>query len=391
MDHTDVETEKTSSRVIQSKVTVTEIFKYTPPVSVIFSQCVVRYPGDYDTSFFKPSECASAFNVSKYYVQEMICYKIKLISNGRYHYGTTSSALAYPGMAFEFGFDMKTFGEGPLVLPVVHQSERWPSSSMYFAPQIRRFSPVTNSTNRKDNYFFLTYQCIDNKRLPYPYKTNCDTYELIGGSQDWCYKACLVKKTLENFNRFPFTEFIKESDSIDMNKKLINNFDWNDQNFTKSLKSYEAECNRKCNQLDCEERFYLTKKEWSGSFETSIAFRVNLPSNPNYSIIYQPMMLFYEYATYVLSCLGIWWGVSIYSVNPYRRRAHHRNPHQRKRNCVNCNSNQRIEQKGNFIRTNNAVNIDRLTSDMNAIRHKLKLVERELNSFKMWHKLTFKV
>jgi hypothetical protein len=47
-----------------------------------------------------------------------------------------------------------------------------------------------------------------------------------------------------------------------------------------------------------------------------MVFSVSVPKSPDYFIIFEAKMTFLEYFIHVISCFGIWFGVSILSLNP---------------------------------------------------------------------------
>jgi len=313
IDFTNDETVAFTIRTIQSSLTVEQIFGYTPDSSTIFNQCLVRKPDEYDVRFLKPTDCRTMFNITKFYLQEYICYRSKLHANGTYNYQTTGSALAFPGMAFEISFRLDLFGKNQIVVPVIEAPDKYPQTSMYFGPEMRRFDTIDQST--PNNYFYLSYLFIDNKRLPAPYETKCVDYGIDRNQYD-CNKACVVMATLQKWNRLPFTELIRENESFPIDKQLIHNWDFNSSSFKQDLSIIESTCGDKCKNIDCETRVFMTQAKYIGKRTENIAFRVNLPSNSNFHVLYLPMMLFYEYLTYVLSSLGIWFGVSVFGVIP---------------------------------------------------------------------------
>lgn len=318
IDFTSEETIKQTVRELQSRITLEQIFRYSPPTDRIYSSCIVRFPGNYDVTYMTAEQCRQRFEIERFYVQEYICYKatVKKLRNRQhfYNYIQTGSCLWYPGMAFQFGFDLKQFNGNQLVVPIVHSFESFPTTSIYFAPESKRFHS-TDSIIPPFNYFYLTYMYLENTRLPYPYNTNCRHYET---DQADCYKLCLINKTMNNLHKFPFTCIIRESDRQNLNfsNPIVDAQDLGNWRFKEKLGRYEQECTRQCSKKDCREELYITKLKKMDYFEGSISFRVNLPSNPNYFVAFHPNMQFFEYVTFVLSAMGTWLGISIYSVNP---------------------------------------------------------------------------
>lgn len=66
---------------------------------------------------------------------------------------------------------------------------------------------------------------------------------------------------------------------------------------------------------DCDETIIKTQDLGTTEQEGAISFRLSLPANPNFFVTYLPMTGFFEFLTYVSSCLGTWLGVSMLDLN----------------------------------------------------------------------------
>ena len=313
-----------SISLIQSIVTVQVLLDFTPSVETVITDCVFRSPGEYNIEFLNAEQCKQKFTTDKFYVQSYVCYRLEptidrsdsssLGTNWSYDYQTTASALVYPNMAYTVGFNLSAFDDCPTIIPIVHQRGSLPTESIYFAPELRRFDSTQRYTKERINYFYLTYKELSNKRLPSPYPSDCSSYE--GSSQSKCFKDCLVDMTLKEWNLIPFTEIIKSTEGFPLTNKLVSTLYFNDSTFESKLIKLGSQCSEKCKQPNCEEVLYLTSTNSRGRDDDSLSFRINLPASPNYFITFQPMMLFYEYATYILSCFGTWIGLTMYQYNP---------------------------------------------------------------------------
>lgn len=386
VDLNALESERLSSRLIQSLVTIGQVFNHTPSVDEMFANCIVRRPGFYDVDFLNVTMCQEVFDVDKFYVQENICYRIQFRDNNTYDYSFTSSALAYPSMVFEFGFNRSLFDPGPIIIPTVHDQNFYPTSSIYFAPQLRRYFVYNRRYSDRLSYFTLSYIFIDNTRLPPPYATNCDYYEQFDGQVDYCMSRCLTKATIAAWDLFPFTEIVKQSElsANNSNKKIINNLNWNNETFTTTLRDIENKCSAQCSKPNCYERLYLTQLQTSSIYETSISLRVNLPMNPNYHITYQPMMLLYEYLTYVLSCLGIWFGLSLFHLNPGK--CGQDNQERKNDKYDNFHYNQKFndfDRKWAVTSSTNRAELVKVQVELNMLKGRVQIIERELGVLRM--------
>ena len=67
---------------IQSLVTIKDIFMYTPGEDNVFRKCSSRPPHDYNLNEYNGSDCYTSFNVSKFVMQEFVCYRFSLLATG---------------------------------------------------------------------------------------------------------------------------------------------------------------------------------------------------------------------------------------------------------------------------------------------------------------------
>ena len=72
--------------------------------------------------------------------------------------------------------------------------------------------------------------------------------------------------------------------------------------------------------MDCDHDFYVTRimssEKW-GDYQ-QLAFRVIQQNHPSIRTVYQPMEDFYTFALLVLSCFGVWLGLSLADLNPVK-------------------------------------------------------------------------
>lgn len=69
---------KVRYRELFEKVTIKQIFDHTPHPDHFFNRCVVRAPDNYNIKRYDANECKKIFVITKFYLQEYICYKLDL-------------------------------------------------------------------------------------------------------------------------------------------------------------------------------------------------------------------------------------------------------------------------------------------------------------------------
>lgn len=310
---------------IQSTVTLQDIFKFTPPSDQVFNNkdIAIRYPNGYVLAWYNATSAQSVFDVDKFFVQDFVCYRFQLRTNGSYDYNKVMSSLSFQGMAYQLAFDWNKFNVSQVIVPTIHRSRTIPSDSLHFSPELKRFVNWSDDEPFV-NVYSLTYQYIHNWRLPHPYHTKCIDYEQVYHT-DFCRNNCTksqllmrckVNQTLRYFNKLPFTDIIGESERINMNYSLLHNRQLSHINISKIYHDIEKYCNDRFNRLACTDRVFMTRKISEEVLYTNESYiRVYVPLNPNIYIQYKPMLDLFEYLTYVMSCLGIWTGMSVYNLN----------------------------------------------------------------------------
>ena len=307
--------------LIHRNITLKQIFDFTPKADEVYATGLIRYPGTYDFNFITKKAVQRKFMSIKYYFQEFMCYQIifKCDSNCEYNYKQVISSLRFSGMAFEFGFNLSFFAGTRSFLVAIH-GDSDNTQSIHMAEQIKRKS----RGNKRLDLFQLTYHTIETVRLPAPYASDCWTYS--DPTNKWydsqldCISECLVKETTKVMKRFPFTTLIYETDAQDFNFKVFDTYqDLSlNQSANQTLTLLERKCFTACRRPDCITRLYITNLLGSSFSIGAIRFRINLANYPDISIVNQPMISFYDYLTLVLSCLGVWLGLSLHDFDPIK-------------------------------------------------------------------------
>lgn len=87
-------------QLVQNRSTLKHIFEFTPEVNYFITECSIRSAEDNEINSTGKAACLNYFNITKFFTQARLCYKIKLINQVQFDYIVVSSDLVKPGMAF---------------------------------------------------------------------------------------------------------------------------------------------------------------------------------------------------------------------------------------------------------------------------------------------------
>lgn len=355
---------------IQTAVTIEDILRLTPKAEDIVSGCSIKGPKDFEfRDFSSPEQCNRYFSIWKFYLQEYICYRIKRLTQDYqdptpFQYRSVSYAIDRAGVLFSVKMSDTNILKARYMKAVIHDSNRNPISSLAMTTNIkRRFDDEENAGRNPDdvkkNYFIfqLTYSELKMTRLPPPYDTGCKNYITEGIlSAIECRNECLVNHTIAKLGKVPFSASLWNTTTIiqfittygevsnEVNEYLstclekeqqqtavlkyqhLTNQDMKNVTVSHQLIQIEDQCHQECKRPDCEDVIALTR----GSYDyirpenldlpskQPLEFEISAPKKPVIAINYKEKISQTEFLVYILSCFGIWFGLSVLSVCPFR-------------------------------------------------------------------------
>jgi len=175
-------------------------------------------------------------------------------------------------------------------------------------------SRYSSETELQANVFYVSNEWIKIHLQPYPYDTDCSH----GNGRFYCMRYCIKQKLLK-INRVPFTEITRECElpfighlypvrPIDITNNTIQDFVYDS----------ETSCEKECRQRPCQLFFtrtvlscFLDKR-----FNYSTRIKANCHDKPVTEIITVVNFDLFQLIIYVSSCFGIWFGISIISLDP---------------------------------------------------------------------------
>jgi hypothetical protein len=285
-------------------LTIDQIFKYTPSNESAIQSCKLR--GRDGTLFsFSGAECMQKFTVTKFFMQEYICYLIMMRNRNaiRMHDMTTSLTGQYVVSVANLSDQFKNAEYGLVVL----SRNTVPTISRHFSATIR----IRNVTRGKteSNRIYMRARSQSATLLPKPYDTGCMDvpYKLPIA----CKKNCLIQKYAK-IDRVPAEEILlKPYPHRPLSEQDLDNV--TARNYVAAAKK---ECQQKCHVIPCKTSYGFTTVMQSS--DDMITFRASelTPCEPDTESFSQPKMEFIEYFSFMGGCMGLWFGFSVHQIDP---------------------------------------------------------------------------
>jgi hypothetical protein len=195
-------------------------------------------------------------------------------------------------------------------------------------PNIRPLEFLGDSLELQTESYIITYSKTTYKLLEKPFSTHCITYSDKYSSQSDCYDKCLIKYYREFCNCFPSDVTIDDNSMEDQICWLIN------KSCITHRKSFiEMVCYRECNSADCQINRYDIRVRYShrrvrftedtqlmNIKNNTAKVLITTPIADDLIIIYEPKYNIIEIICYIASLLGLWFGLSVFSLSKVIRK-----------------------------------------------------------------------
>ena len=308
---------------IQDKLTLQDLFTYTPFSNDVFDECVMRNARYYSYHRDYGRNCSRMFTVSRFFLQEFICYTFNVVNDSVLHvFRNPAYAQTYPNTIFLVKLNSTAFQKADEMKLIVHEANTLPIRSSAFAPTTyREFDPKTNES--QFNWFDLTYNFIIHHRMAPPYKTQCRDYNTTEGvrSAFACFNLCVIRRVTEQFGKVPFSSLIKYDREI-LKYKPISPYDVANFTFSEELRQTEIGCIRHCSQEDCEEIYAVTSASPQPDADSKVVVVVNTARQPSFIITFRAQLQMIEFIVQLFSIVSTWFGLSFISFDPMRIAKH---------------------------------------------------------------------
>ena len=294
-------------------IKLNDIFRRTPSANQCCVGGLVRNETNYGTKgLWTSTAVLDHFEVSRFFAQEAICYRLQLRVQQSFDYLQLGSSTL-SRMIYGIGFSWTLFEQTSMLLPIVHASHEYPLKSIYYSPAVDRSFEIKN-------VYSVSSQRMETHSLKYPYKSDCIDYQKRSRSES--IRQCVTQLSVKRLGLFPYSQMHYEADlsNYNQNQNLKQSRPTNIVTNRTLLDGFNAirnECNQLYHNIECDTYFYTTfidgrfTRNWNATI-----FLVNQPIRPTISTIYQATQDFYTFSLLILSCFGVWLGWSLSDFNP---------------------------------------------------------------------------
>lgn len=304
---------ETIMQELTAKLTIADLFEFTPPIDKIFSGCDYRKRGSSLVVSEDGNQCNRIYNVSKFYLQEFICYRFGLTDSPKYNFDAISSSLYFSGMLYQLRLNRTIFRSLEILKLIAFYGD-YPSFSAKLAKSTHAdFDQQTNLSYY--NSFTVTFTLYETQLLPRPYDTNCNDSDTWTGQDIGsaiCLQNCLLQ-ALSKIKRTPFSGII--SDPLKLSH--FSGLDFEDPDKRKLFENENSACRQPCSYRECEFYYTTTDVLKERGSQKELWVKVMITYVPAVKINTDARTSFSEYLIYVCSCLGTWFGLSIRHLNPF--------------------------------------------------------------------------
>lgn len=294
---------------------IADLFNNSPSANESMIGCATR-PADnpYLMVWKSREECLTEFNIIRFYMQEYMCYEFRWRKETLVDNDKVAHSLRYGGVFYIISLSdtmNRIFHLRPILFTADH-----PTGSRMYGQVITRRAAEPMSSKTFSNLYEVTYAYTEFQLLKFPYDTMCI---ITGGTND-CERHCVIDHVYRQTNKLPFSEIIYENDRRTKTYHL-NHDDLNNKTTYTAYKKILKECGRRCRGRSCN---YGKVNSRTNSEplpdHTNIRIFVMIPDTTKTKIIHEPAMYPVEFVVLILSCFGIWFGVSVIALNPFDSR-----------------------------------------------------------------------
>jgi hypothetical protein len=293
---------------VQSKLTVKQMFEYTPKADEIISGCFLR-PSDWTFLTVSNSSCSTYFTVTRYMTQEFMCYTFEPIRSKKLK--TDAATLSHFKQFTVYDVALaEIFRKADHVIPITFVG-RYPYVSRSFTDALilvkDNMTPEYNLINISPNDYSI-------RLLEKPYVDACinkrpDLYHE-------CRRECLMS-LFEDHEKIPVTEFLPEDMQSVLNYDLppITTFDLEDPEVEENVRWMYKECHDKCYFNPCLMLYTKTTIRTLVFKDFPLILASMTPTEADVKSESQATMSFVEYFSFICGCFGTWFGVSFFSLH----------------------------------------------------------------------------
>lgn len=292
-------------------LTIEQLFNLTSKGDDTISGCGQRQGRSWN--FGGTKSCTNDITVSKYYMQEFICYMYSFPGLARISIGDAAQAVKFVNTVYVV--TLKDVPTSHVFYTFAHPPGSMPYLSRNFGKQVDRKTSSTGVT--EPNKIFLTFRETTIHRLPPPYATSCTKDKMK--DKVMCNRNCLIA-AMETIDRFPDTEITTEP--VNLRHAGALEFENATSSFRDDVTKKYQQCESHCRGISrdlCDTTFMTsnidlhTDTVW---MKDKLEVRLLVPDSPSIEINYKASMSILDYIVYMCSSFGMWFGLSFASLNP---------------------------------------------------------------------------
>ena len=299
-----------------TKLTISDIFHLTPNPNDTIISCEIRR-NEYKTARYFQDYCYSIFRVTKYQEGPYICYQFQT-KNALSSFKCDQAAFAYIGLNVLYRITIQSqfllsntlklisFVPDNQINPILNL----PTTSRRFYSYRLRYGD-DEPKKSKHNYFLVSGDLYLITRLEKPYDTKCTRNK--EHAEFACRRRCIIT-AFKKHGYFPATEYTLSPLPI----KHMNTQAFFNKTLIRDTMTRSDICRKICNQKFCNEKFSVTDVSSTPELYNGLITIMSSCSNrPVVVIEYLPRITLMEFVMYISSSFGIWFGVSVLSINPF--------------------------------------------------------------------------
>lgn len=300
---------RTDPTKLSNPPTIKQIFDLTPSPTSIIDHCCVRTFDMLENRCRSLEEClGEILTLTKYYRQEYMCYMYYIKSPRTVSLLDVSHSAWWSKSVYTMrlkGFN----GMETSIEVILDPHHNLPIYSRNFG----KFSDTGNPVSQfRLNKFDVSFRYIDIHRLPPPFDTSCTHNESQG--MDECRRSCLINE-MKVIDRFPATEMTSKPVNL-----LHTGYDLGNETMRTILNSIKKDCISRCPHHSCRTLYATTgiqPKAWYGN---GLDLGILATDVTIVKITFHATMTLLDFVIYIVSCLGLWFGLSVTSINPQKIR-----------------------------------------------------------------------
>ena len=295
---------------MQANMTIRMVMRHVPAANEAIAKCLHRNADGLLMHHQNQTECMQMFHVLRYTVQSFVCYNFMFTGPMNFTTKQVARSLHHPNLLY--GVMLSPAFSGADLVHVTIFYGRYATISRQYAVLINRLLDFKTRAVRNNAYTFA-YSLNRVKLLPAPYESNCKDWP-----EEWvnqCLEKCLdpMERALDRLTYTTYTHSPLE-------QKHVNFYDLMDTNRSAIVKQHLDHCEAVCSSdVPCHDNYTISYFDLATRYPGSSEFMAiaRTPKSPGLDVMFEAKLSLMEFIIYICSCIGIWFGISVSSVNPF--------------------------------------------------------------------------